>query len=639
MNLKNKFVVIFIGSFLLFTSCEDYLDIVPDGTQELSLLFNRKETAYNALANSYSYLPQNDGTYASYALLSDELATPVPKEPDAIRVMKGQQNVSSPLMGYWSGFGAAGRGQGSLWEGIRSCNILIDNIDLVVDMDQQEKNQWKAEATFLKAYYHFLLVSNYGPIPIIDVSLPISAADTEVRVARKTVDECFTYIVATIDQAITDLPEKVIGNNDVGRIDQVIAKAIKAKVLLFSASPLFNGNTEYYSSFVNTNGEHFFNQDFEASKWGVAATAAKEALDAAIEQGSSIYYFTGTAPLFDTNNFQFKLVRDQYNHRFSITDPWNSELIWGNSNPVTNGQYWQIQSPAMMKDPSSSSVEASWQWLSPSLRMAETYYTKNGLPIDEDLSYDYSDRYGVATIAFNQRFYAQFGNRTAKLNLNRESRFYASLGFDRGINRTWGSIWSLKMRKAEVHGRIANTGDYLVTGYALKKLVHQDSEGDAYNKAVTYPWPMARLSELYLNYAEALNEFSGPSPEVYNSLNIIRERAGIPSVEDAWSDATIAATPNKHTSQDGLREIIQQERMIELAFEGHRYYDVRRWKLAEQYFTTPIQGWSVDEDSETNYYQIMDVSQRSFSVPRDYLQPISFIELSRNPNLIQNPGW
>ena len=98
MNLKNKFVVIFIGSFLLFTGCEDYLDIVPDGTQELSLLFNRKETAYNALANSYSYLPQNDGTYASHALLSDELATPVPKEPDAIRVMKGQQNVSSPLM-------------------------------------------------------------------------------------------------------------------------------------------------------------------------------------------------------------------------------------------------------------------------------------------------------------------------------------------------------------------------------------------------------------------------------------------------------------------------------------------------------------------------------------------------------------
>ncbi|MGK0323942.1 MAG: hypothetical protein ACJAR4_001990 [Psychroserpens sp.] len=639
MNLKNKFLAIIICSISLFISCEDYLDIVPDGTQELSLLFNRKETAYNALANCYSYLPQNDGTYASYVLLSDELAVPVPKEPNAIKLMKGQQSVSSPLMGYWSGFSATGRGQGSLWEGIRSCNTLIENIYLVVDMTQEEKNQWKAEAKFLKAYFHFLLISNYGPIPIVDINLPISASDEAVRLDRKTVDECFRYVIETIDAAITDLPERIIGNNDIGRIDQVIAKSIKAKALLYSASPLFNGNTSLYGSFVNANGEHFFNQNNDDSKWGLAAEAAKEALDAAIAQGATMYYYTETAPLFDTNNFQFKLVRDQYNNRFAITDPWNSELIWGNSSPVTNGQYWQIQSPAMMKDPTSSSVEASWQWLSPSLRMVETYYTKNGLPINEDLSFEYADRYNITTIGFNQRFYAQFANRTAKLNLNREPRFYASLGFDRGINRTWGSIWNLKMREGEAHGRVANTGDYLVTGYALKKLVHQDSEGDAYNKTITYPWPMIRLSELYLNYAEALNEFSGPSLEVYDALNKIRERAGIPSVQEAWSDVANAATPNKHTSKEGLREIIQQERMIELAFEGHRYYDIRRWKLAEEYFTTPIKGWSVNEETEANYYQVTDVSQRAFNAPRDYLQPISFIELSRNPNLIQNPGW
>ncbi|MFT4782225.1 MAG: hypothetical protein ACI9SD_001918 [Pseudohongiellaceae bacterium] len=639
MNLKNKFLAIIICSISLFMSCEDYLDIVPDGTQELSLLFNRKETAYNALANCYSYLPQNDGTYASYVLASDELAVPVPKEPNAIKLMKGQQSVSSPLMGYWSGFSATGRGQGSLWEGIRSCNTLIENIDLVVDMTQEEKNQWKAEAKFLKAYFHFLLISNYGPIPIVDVNLPISASDEAVRLDRKTVDECFRYVVETIDAAITDLPERIIGNNDIGRIDQVIAKSIKAKALLYSASPLFNGNTSLYGSFVNANGEHFFNQNNDDSKWGLAAEAAKEALDAAIAQGATMYYYTETAPLFDTNNFQFKLVRDQYNNRFAITDPWNSELIWGNSSPVTNGQYWQIQSPAMMKDPTSSSVEASWQWLSPSLRMVETYYTKNGLPINEDLSFEYADRYNITTIGFNQRFYAQFANRTAKLNLNREPRFYASLGFDRGINRTWGSIWNLKMREGEAHGRVANTGDYLVTGYALKKLVHQDSEGDAYNKTITYPWPMMRLSELYLNYAEALNELNGPSLEVYDALNKIRERAGIPSVQDAWSDVAYASTLNKHTNKEGLREIIQQERMIELAFEGHRYYDIRRWKLAEEYFTTPIKGWSVNEETEANYYQVTDVSQRAFNAPRDYLQPISFIELSRNPNLIQNPGW
>lgn len=639
MKLKIKNIIILFLSIFTFSSCEKYLDIVPDGTQELSLLFNRKETAYNALANCYSYLPQNDGTYASYALLSDELAVPVPKEPDATRVMKGQQTVSAPLMGYWSGFSASGKGQGSLWEGIRSCNILVENIDLVVDMNQSEKNQWKAEVTFLKAYYHFLLVSNYGPIPIIDVNLPIDASDEEVRVERKTVDECFSYIANTIDDAVNDLPERVIGNNDLGRIDKVIAKAIKARVLLYSASPLFNGNSEFYSNFVNKDGIHFFNQNYDKSKWQLASEATKDAIDAATAQGVSMYYFTDTPPTFDANNFQFQFIRDQYNNRYAITDPWNQELVWGNSSPVNNGQWWQIQSPALMKDPSSSSVEAAWQWLSPSLQMVETYYTKNGLPINEDKNFEYASRYDLTTIQFNQRFYAQFANRTAKLNLNREPRFYSSLGFDRGINRTWGSIWNLKMRSGETHGRIANTGDYLVTGYALKKLVHQDTEGDAYNKAITYPWPMIRLSELYLNYAEALNEFNGPSAEVYEALNMIRQRAGIPTVEDAWSNANNAVTVNKHLSKDGLREIIQQERSIELAFEAHRYYDIRRWKLADQYFSIPIKGWSVDEDLEANYYQIRDVGQRSFNSPRDYLQPISFTELSRNPNLVQNPGW
>ena len=639
MKLEIKSAIIVVLSIFTFSSCEKYLDIVPDGTQELSLLFNRKETAFNALANCYSYLPQNDGTYSSYALMSDELTVPVPKEPDAVRVMKGQQNVSNPLMSYWSGYNVTGRGQGSLWEGIRSCNILIENIDQVVDMDQSEKNQWKAEVSFLKAYYHFLLLSNYGPIPIIDVNLPIDASDEDVRVERKTVDECFTYITTTIDAAISNLPERIIGNNDLGRIDKVIARAMKSRVLLYSASPLFNGNSDFYANFVNKEGTPFFNQTFDATKWQLAADAAKEALDDAIAQGASMYYYTDTPPTFDANNFQFKIIRDQYNNRFAITDPWNQELIWGNSSPVTNGQYWQIQSPALMKDPTSSAVEAAWQWLAPSLRVVETYYTKNGLPIDEDKTFDYDNRYDVTTIAFNQRFYAQFANRTAKLNLDREPRFYASIGFDRGLNRTWGSIWNLKMRSGEAHGRIANTGDFLVTGYALKKLVHQDTEGDAYNKAITYPWPMIRLSELYLNYAEALNEAVGPTTEVFDALNMIRDRAGIPSVQDAWSNPNTAVTLNKHLSKEGLREIIQQERSIELAFEAHRYHDVRRWKQAGQYFSTPIRGWSVDEDSEANYYQIMDVSLRSFNSPRDYLQPLSFTELSRNPNLVQNPGW
>ena len=120
--------------------------------------------------------------------------------------MKGQQSSSSPKLSYWSGY----NGQGSLWQGIRHCNILIENIHNVVDMSEEEKNAWAAEAKFLKAYYHFLLLTYYGPIPIVDENIPISASDQDVRVKRKPIDEVFQYIVSTIDEAIIDLPFEMI---------------------------------------------------------------------------------------------------------------------------------------------------------------------------------------------------------------------------------------------------------------------------------------------------------------------------------------------------------------------------------------------------------------------------------------------
>ena len=125
---------------------------------------------------------------------------------------------------------------------------------------------------------------------------------------------------------------------------------------------------------------------------------------------------------------------------------------------------------------------------------------------------------------------------------------------------------------------------------------------------------------------------------VYDDLNAVRYRAGIPNIEEVWSDASLTSDPGRHTSQVGLREIIRHERLIELSFEGHRYNDIRRWKLGQEYFSTPVRGWSVDEETETNFYNIIDVGLRSFNSPRDYLHPIKFNELTINPNLIQNPG-
>lgn len=616
-------------------SCDNYLDIVPDQTQQVDLLFERKEVAYTALATCYAYLPKNDGVYTSFMTMSDEITTPISKETDGVRIMKGQQSASNPKFGLWSGWSD----QGSLWEGIRHCNILIENIHNVVDMSEEEMNSWAAEAKFLKAYYHFLLFTYYGPIPIVDENLPISASDNEVRVKRSTVDQSVDYIVQTIDDAILDLPVRELSSNDLGRIDQVIAKSIKSRVLLYAASPLFNGNSEMYSGFINEDGEHYFNQTYDQTKWDLAKDASLDAINAALENGVGLYEFSSTPPNYEDEYEESEFLRTLYDLKYTIVDKWNSELIWGNSNPVRDNDWWQMQAACMMKNPSASSVEAAWQWIAPTLRIAELFYTENGLPIDQDLTYDFQNRFNTATVGASQNYQAQYGTTTAKLNLNREPRFYSSLGFDRGYNRTWGNLWQLRMKKGEIHGRIANSDDYLITGYALKKLVHPDSEGDGYNKIVTYAWPMIRLSELYLNYAEAINESAGPNQEAYDALNAVRERAGISSVEDAWGNASISATLNKHTTQDGFREIIRQERLIELSFEGNRYNDIRRWKQAEQYFNSPVFGWSVDETSVSGYYNITQVGTRSFNSPRDYFHPISINEITINPNLTQNLGW
>ena len=226
-----------LGLMILFSflGCNDYLDIVPDRTQEVSLMFERKDAAYTALATCYSYLPQNDDLYGTFALASDEITMPFAKEPNSIKLMKGEQVADNPFMSFWSGYGASGRGQGSLWDGIRACNTLIANIDLAVDMTQVEKNTWKAEAMVLKAYYHFLLLNYYGPIPIVENNISVGASAEETNVFRDSVDDVVNYLVQLLDEVIEgeNLPGVInYIYTEQGRVTMPVAKALKAKITL-----------------------------------------------------------------------------------------------------------------------------------------------------------------------------------------------------------------------------------------------------------------------------------------------------------------------------------------------------------------------------------------------------------------------
>lgn len=155
-----------------------------------------------------------------------------------------------------------------------------------------------------------------------------------------------------------------------------------------------------------------------------------------------------------------------------------------------------------------------------------------------------------------------------------------------------------------------------------------------------YTFPIIRLSDLYLMYAEALNEVkSSPDAEVYEYIQRVRHKAGLDIGSDLVSTwAQHSKNANKPTTQSGMRNIIRQERMVELAFEGHRYWDLRRWKLAADYFSKPIRGWNIYAASTKDFYQVKSIFYRDFLI-KDYLWPISQDEMLRNPNLVQNPGW
>jgi hypothetical protein len=242
-------------SLLHASSCTDYLDIVPDNTVTLEDYFERRAMAWNALCKVYSYLPQDYLSHYTSWSLGDEWMGQIEMETSeyaivATRIMRGLQNANNPALGHWTGT-AGGR---PLYQGIRSANTFLEYIDMAEDMTEQEIKEWKAQVKFLKAYFHFLLLRQYGPVVIMDNIVPLDALSEDLFQKRSKVEDCFDYIIRLMNEAIPDIGETV-DENELGLLTRSGAVAIKARVMLFRASPFFNGNAEYYGDFFDFDGE------------------------------------------------------------------------------------------------------------------------------------------------------------------------------------------------------------------------------------------------------------------------------------------------------------------------------------------------------------------------------------------------
>lgn len=646
-NNTVKRIFLFV-SLILVVGCKDYLNIVPDNVATIDFAFRLRDEAEKYLFTCYNNLPNYNNLSGNIGLMgADELTTFYPRESGRgnldltmLRIARGEQNVASPLMNFWDG---ANSGK-AYFMALRECNIFLENIDKVYDITSAEKARWIAEVKFLKAFYHYWLVKMYGPIPIIKQNLPIGSSAEEVKVFRAPVDEVINYAVSLIDEAVNDLPESLSGQAELGRATKPIALSIKAEMLVMAASPLFNGNADYLG-FQGKDGKQLFSA-YTAEKWQRAATACKEAIAICEKARIVLHQFqSGQFSISDS-------TQSAMNVRSAVTTKWNSEIIWGASNSWVGGGIYlsgQIQTMAMARlSPYTASDETLTigSLFSVPIHIAELFYTKNGIPMEEDKSYNYSERFTlIRPAAQSERFYIRPGERTVQFNFDREPRFYGSLGFDKGIWYGVGkmddkasNMWFIEA-KASQNAGVIGSDLYSVTGYWPKKLVNTNgsiaSTGYQFT-ADPYPWPIMRLADLYLLYAEALNEVNGPSEEALHYIDLIRERSGLRGVRESWLN--YSSSPEKPNTKEGLREIIQRERMIELTFEGKRFWDLRRWKLATKYLNRPIQGWNYRGNDEASYYKLQTVYQSRFA-QRDYFWPLSENSLNTNTNLSQNPGW
>ncbi|MBS1603096.1 MAG: RagB/SusD family nutrient uptake outer membrane protein [Bacteroidetes bacterium] len=637
-----RYKILLISALIVsVTSCKKYLDVTPDDVATLNSSFaNANETQSYLVGNCYSILQRladvarNPGFTASGEViiptdLPSNQSLPGSGQDAGFNLMRGFQNAQNPLINYWDAYN-----QGlNMWQAIRFCNTFLDNVNTAPDLTPDLKIRWIAEAKFLKAYYHYWLIRMYGAIPIADAALPVNASSDQVRQKQQPVDSCFNYVVRLLDEAIPDLPPTIMNTiTEDGRVTQVVALAVKAEVLATQASPLFNGNPDY-AGFKDVDGKPLYPASADASKWQKAADACKAAIDAAQASGAGLYQFVPQSGITHMSDSTKKLM----NIQGAITDSWNIEQIW----TLNPGFGYQIQaSPRVTAD--ATTVYDFFSNFSVPMGETELFYTNHGVPISEDITWDYPNRYKVVQGDDANSYYVKKGYSTNKGNLNREERYYADIAFDGGIWFGFGNTDDNNPNYVNAVNGPASPSDpisYNSTGYWPKKLVpYQTASSNSNFVQKGYSWPFMRLTALWLLYAECLNEAAGPGAQTYKWIDMVRARADLPGVLQAW--AAYSRNPSKPTTKDGLRDIIHQERRIELAFEGQAGWDLRRWKELQNLFATPFVGWSVQTLAKTTsaYYNLHTVYQPQFGL-KDYLFPIQKYDLLVNSNLVQTPYW
>lgn len=455
--------------------------------------------------------------------------------------------------------GILGTFWGRSYRSIREVNYALQKID-EVEMSESGKARLTAELKFIRAFRYHDLIRNYGEVVLMGDRVSELGDDfTDPELFERTpIQESINYVVGELNEAAEGLPLHNSGNWEEGRATQGAALALKSRLLLYAASPLYD------------------NDNSDPQKWQRAADAAQDVMDLGIYS----LYQGGYGELFLTEGSNSEYIFARYyniNERHTaleIANGPNGYGGWGGQVPLQN-----------LVDDYEMADGSEFNWDDPS---------------EANAPYENRDPRFYESILFNGAEYR-----------GREVETFTPGGLD---SQDGPDNW--------------NTSK---TGYYLRKFINEDLPiQNPWEVAGTQNWIYFRYAEILLNYAEAQNEALGPDESVYEAVNQIRNRNGV----------EMPPLPSG-LSQDEMREAIRQERRIELAFEEHRFYDVRRWKIAMETENEPAYGINIRkrEDGSLSYERKIALEGRSFQ-EQHYWLPIPRQEIQASDGqLEQNPGY
>lgn len=657
MRIYYKLALLLTGGTLLFSSCEKYIDIDEYVYDKMTIdsIFVSKARILEYINGTASLLKDESNfvgdwdihTFFPSGMGSDEAIQPWidNNHPGSALVVDAIDPRNTRGINPWP----------DCYKGIRKANIILSRIGENKELTDQERRDYTGLAYFLRAYFYSSLLKIYGPVPI----LPDQPFDTDEPVAnvsfeRASFDDCVKYICENLENAAQMLPR----DREVAFMympTRGAALALKARIQLWHASPLYNGNT-YYANWTRVDGTPFISQVFDGSRWGKAAATFKRIIEMGkyelnIQPKIVISNGTGTLELPETNDPNLKTMT--FPNGAAGIDPYKSyrSMFDGSVRPENNKELIYFSDRVDVDDRfafpagglGGNSTLSVTQDMVDAFKMADGRQYSEATPAEKS-----GDAVGTGMVFSGD--YILSAER-ARMHDNREPRFYAILGFNH-------SVWpSTSFRGTEPYKNFNATyyrdgnarGDnfsYNRTGYTVRKYINQEDINHWNSTKRQKVYPILRYAEVLLGYVEAMNEMTesytdesgvlvsrNPS-EIMKYFNQIRYRSGLPGI-------TLAEASDR----ERLREIIKQEWQVEFFFEDHRYYDLRRWLDAPNAYRKPVTGLDVSasQSERSKFYTVRvwntETAMKRVWSNKMYFFPISQSVLDKNGKLVQNPGW